>query len=218
MGHEGHEHDHDHEHEHGHEHEHDHDHEHAHEGADALERGAGIGKILFLDAPSGLAGDMTIAALVDLGVPREVVESAALETGLAGFHLHWGTRTKHGIAATAFDVHVDAKQPHRTYGDVRALLERAPLADAIKARAQRTFRRLAEAEAKVHKSPIDEVHFHEVGAVDAIVDVVGSAAALEYIGGELVVSPLPVGRGFVKAAHGMLPPVHCGSRPACTSA
>src|SRR6202042_2576806 len=79
------------------------------------------------------------------------------------------------------------------------------LPDGVKARAQATFARLAVAEAGVHRMPIDDVHFHEVGAVDAIADVVGSAAALDYLGAELVVSPLPMGRGFVKAAHGTLP-------------
>jgi uncharacterized protein (TIGR00299 family) protein len=102
-------------------------------------------------------------------------------------------------------VHVDASQPTRTYGSIRAMLEAAPLADGVKVRAQRTFLRLAVAEARVHRSSIDDVHFHEVGAVDAIADVVGSAAALEWLGAELVVSPLPMGRGFVKAAHGTLP-------------
>src|SRR5207253_664794 len=79
------------------------------------------------------------------------------------------------------------------------------LAPGVKARAERTFLRLASAEAKVHRTALDDVHFHEVGAVDAVVDVVGSAAALDHLGAELWVSPLPMGRGFVKAAHGVLP-------------
>jgi uncharacterized protein (TIGR00299 family) protein len=214
MGHEGHDHD-DHE---GHPHDHGrmHDlvlgtakvHDDAHASAPTrpdLTRGAGAGKVLFLDAPSGLAGDMIIAALVDLGVPANVIESAVATLGLTGFHLHFGTRVRSSIVATAFDVHVDAGQPTRTYGSIRAMIDAAPLADGIKTRAQRTFRRLAEAEAKVHRTPIDDVHFHEVGAVDAIVDVVGSAAALDFLGAELVVSPLPMGRGFTKSAHGTIP-------------
>jgi uncharacterized protein (TIGR00299 family) protein len=85
------------------------------------------------------------------------------------------------------------------------MLEKARLPEGTRERAQRTFRRLAVAEAKVHRSSVDDVHFHEVGAVDALADVVGSAAALDYVGAELVVSPLPMGRGFVRAAHGTLP-------------
>jgi len=85
------------------------------------------------------------------------------------------------------------------------MLAAAALPEGVKARAQRTFHRLALAESKVHRSGIDDVHFHEVGAVDAIVDIVGSAAALEFVGAEVFVSPLPIGRGFVRAAHGTLP-------------
>jgi len=222
MGHEGHDHEHgdghEHSHEkgaehaHGHEDGHDHGaevehrHTHAHEHArEALARGAGRGKVLFLDAPSGLAGDMIIAALVDLGVPQSVITDALEKVPVTGFHVHFGTRVRMGIVATSFDVHVGGGQPTRTYGSIRAMLDAAPLDAGIKERAHRTFRKLAEAEAKVHRSPLDEVHFHEVGAVDAIADVVGSAAALDYVGAELVVSPLPMGKGFVKAAHGVLP-------------
>ncbi len=165
----------------------------------------GKGKVLFLDAPSGLAGDMIIAALVDLGVPERVISDAVAKLPLKGFHLHFGTRERSGIIGTHFDVHVDAKQPHRTYGEIRRMLEKSKLAPAIKSRALSTFRRLGESEAKVHRMPIDDVHFHEVGAIDAIVDVVGSAAALEHLGARVVVSPLPMGHGRVKAAHGVLP-------------
>lgn len=211
MGHEGHEHDEHGAHEgHGHEHTHEHAHGHAHHhhehaAGPELARGAGAGHVLFLDAPSGLAGDMIVAALVDLGVPRAVIADALACLPVTGYHVHFGTRVRSGIVACSFDVHVDDRQPPRPYGTIRAMLDESRLPEGIKARAQRTFRRLAEAEAKVHRAPIDDVHFHEVGGVDAIVDVVGSAAALDHVGAELVVSPLPMGRGFVKAAHGKLP-------------
>jgi uncharacterized protein (TIGR00299 family) protein len=199
-------------------HDHDHDHmhaptpEHAHthapEHAPArpdLPRAAGASKLLFLDAPSGLAGDMIIAALVDLGVPARVVTDAIERLGIAGFHVHFGERTRSGIVGTSFDVHVDGGQPARTYASVRQLIDASGLDARVKALAAATFLRLAHAEARVHRTSLDAVHFHEVGAVDAIVDVVGSAAALEHLGAEVVVSPLPMGRGFVKAAHGKLP-------------
>jgi pyridinium-3,5-bisthiocarboxylic acid mononucleotide nickel chelatase len=192
----------------GHGHEHGEGHGHGHgdgERAEGVRRGDGAGKVLFLDAPSGLAGDMIIAALVDLGVPASAVADAVAVLPVTGFHVHFGTRVRSGIVATSFEVHVDAAQPTRTYATIRTMLDAANLPDGVKARAQRTFRRLAVAEGKVHRSAIDDVHFHEVGAVDAIVDVVGTAAALEWLGAELVVSPLPMGRGFVKAAHGILP-------------
>lgn len=168
-------------------------------------RGAGRAKVLFLDAPSGLAGDMIVAALVDLGVPREAVANALAQLPVSGFHVHFGTRVRSGIVATAFEVHVDEGQPLRTYAAIRAMLDESGLPEGVRARAQRTFRHLAVAEAKVHRTPIDDVHFHEVGAVDAIADVVGSAVALEHLGADLIVSPLPMGRGMVTAAHGKLP-------------
>jgi uncharacterized protein (TIGR00299 family) protein len=163
------------------------------------------GRVLFFDAPSGLAGDMIIAALVDLGVPREVVGDAIAALPITGFDVTFGTRVQSGIVATAFDVRVSAPQPTRTYASIRAMLAESRLSDAVKARAQRTFLRLGNAEAKVHRTAIDDVHFHEVGAIDAIVDVVGSAAALDHLDAELWVSPLPMGHGFVRAAHGTLP-------------
>ncbi|HEV3194427.1 MAG TPA: nickel insertion protein, partial [Polyangiaceae bacterium] len=149
--------------------------------------------MLFLDAPSGLSGDMMIAALVDLGVSRQVIVDAVASLPLAGFHLEFGTKVRSGIVATSFDVHVDSPQPARTYASIRDMLDGCALADGIRGRARRTFHRLALAEARVHRTSIDQVHFHEVGAVDAIVDVVGSAAALDYLGADVAVSPLPMG-------------------------
>ncbi|HVY45310.1 MAG TPA: nickel pincer cofactor biosynthesis protein LarC [Minicystis sp.] len=209
----GHPHGHEHPHEHGHEHEHEHEHEHGHEHEHEhgtvvrapLERGAGRGKILFFDAFSGIAGDMTIAALLDLGVPLEVVERAVGALPVSGYHLHRGHVHRSGIVAATFDVHVEAKQPERTYGSIDRMLEHAPLDDEVRALARRIFRRLGEAEADVHKTALEDVHFHEVGAVDAIVDVVGASAALVFLGADVVASPLPLGHGFVRARHGVLP-------------
>jgi hypothetical protein len=148
---------------------------------------------------------MIVAALVDLGVPVRVVDEALAALPIQGFRATFGHREKNAIAARSFDVEVDEGQPQRDYASIRAMLDEAKLADGVRARAQKTFLKLATAEAKIHGTSIDSVHFHEVGAVDAIVDVVGSAAALDYIGSKLVVSPLPMGRGFVRAAHGVLP-------------
>ncbi|CAN5148533.1 nickel pincer cofactor biosynthesis protein LarC [soil metagenome] len=221
MGHEGHDHehgDHDHDHDHAHpnhahaDHAHgDHAHaDHAHAPVKRVMRPdlpfrAGEGKILFLDAPSGLAGDMIIASLIDLGVPPKAIAAVLEMLPLEGYHLHLAGKERSGIMATHFDVHVEGDQPERTHGSIRSMLEASKLPEGIKGRALAIFRKLAEAESKVHKMPVDEVHFHEVGAVDAIVDVVGASAALEYLGAEVWVSPLPMGRGFVKARHGILP-------------
>jgi uncharacterized protein (TIGR00299 family) protein len=223
MAHDHGEHDHDHDHAHAHAHAHAHDHvgegalhahddgghhPHTHEGAPRmplLAEGAGASKILFFDAFSGVAGDMTIAALLDLGVPLLVVERALAALPLDGYHIHRGHVHRSGIVAATFDVHLETSQPERTFREIDAMLAGAPLEARTKELARRTFRRLGEAEASVHQMPIDEVHFHEVGAVDAIVDIVGAAACLTYLGAEVGAWPLPWGGGLVMARHGVLP-------------
>ncbi len=134
-----------------------------------------------------------------------IVADALSKLPVTGFHVHFGTRVKSGIVATSFDVHVDSAQPARTYAGIRDMIDASELGEGTKARAQKTLLRLAVAEAKVHRSAIEDVHFHEVGAVDAIADVVGSASALDHLGADLLVSPLPMGRGIITAAHGKLP-------------
>ena len=171
-----------------------------------LDEGAGRDRVLFFDAFSGTAGDMTIAALLDLGVPMLVVERAVAALPIDGFHLHRGHASRSGIVATTFDVHVEGPQPERTWGAIDAMLSASALAPRVRELARAIFRRLGEAEANVHRTPIESVHFHEVGAVDAIVDVVGSAACLAWLApSEIVATPLPMSRGFVRARHGVLP-------------
>jgi len=191
-----------------HSHDHGHDHSHAHgdpTSREPLTEGVGAGQLLFLDAFSGIAGDMTIAALLDLGVPIDVVRDTVAQLPLEGYELVVGHTHRSGIVATTFDVEVDAKQPERTYGSIRSMLDDSPIAPAVRATAQRIFRRLGEAEAAVHRMELEDVHFHEVGAVDAIVDIVGAASAFAFLGARVLASPLPMGRGFVKARHGVLP-------------
>jgi len=197
----------------------DHGHEgkHSHEGAPRLpllQEGDGRESILFFDAFSGVAGDMTIAGLLDLGVPLLVVERALAALPIEGFHLHRGHAHKNAIVATSFEVHLEAEQPFRNYREIDEMLAKSALSSPVKDLARRIFRTLAESEAMVHQMPVADVHFHEVGAVDAIVDIVGAAAALTFLGAKVVCSPLPMGHGFIKAAHGMLPNpppavVHC---------
>ena len=170
-----------------------------------LSPGCGHGKVLFFDAASGVAGDMTIAALVDLGVPRSVIEAAVGALGLPGVSIELQPVRRGAIGALAFDVRAHGPQPERTYAEIDALLAAASLPDEVGGLARRIFRRLGEAEADVHRIPLGEVHFHEVGAVDAIVDVVGAAAALVHLGARVAASPLPMGHGTVRCRHGVLP-------------
>jgi uncharacterized protein (TIGR00299 family) protein len=164
--------------------------------------------ILYCDCFAGMAGDMTVAAFIDLGVPLTVIEE-----GLAGLRLPPGSYrldvsqvSRHGITATHFQVDAPHEHHHRHYADIVAILTESSLKERVRELAERIFRRLAQAEAKVHGVEMDHVHFHEVGAVDSIVDIVAVAICLDHLDiGEIHAAPLPWGSGFVQTAHGLLP-------------
>jgi uncharacterized protein (TIGR00299 family) protein len=171
-----------------------------------LKRNAGKDQILFFDAQTGAAGDMTIAALLDLGVPLAVVEECVAQLGLSQVVAVRAQRTHAGaLGATQFQVLFDEVQPERHYSEIEQMITRSSLDPAVKSLANAIFLRLGEAEAEVHQEPLDHVHFHEVGALDAIVDIVGSAACFCYLGAAVWVSPLPLGHGTVDSSHGILP-------------
>jgi uncharacterized protein (TIGR00299 family) protein len=168
-------------------------------------------RIAYFDTFSGLSGDMTIGALLDLGVPLGTIEAAVQAVGLPGVTLA-GERTQRcGIAATKFHVrdehdHGHHHHPHRPYAEVRDLVAGSRLEPAVRDQALAVFACLAEAEGAAHGVPPESVEFHEVGAVDAIVDVVGAVAGLRHLGVERAwVAPLPLGQGMIRAAHGPLP-------------
>jgi uncharacterized protein (TIGR00299 family) protein len=162
--------------------------------------------VLFLDAFSGIAGDMLAAALIDLGVPQTVIRAALETLPLDGYELRVVRRVRSGIAACGFVVDVRQAQPARDYAAIRALLHAAAgLSEGARRLALRAFEVLATAEARVHGTSVERVQFHEVGAVDSIVDVVAAAVALDHLGAEVVCSALPMGRGLIRAAHGPLP-------------
>jgi uncharacterized protein (TIGR00299 family) protein len=169
-----------------------------------LARGDGRGKILFIDPVSGIAGDMTIAALVDLGVPWSVVQASLARLGVGGTAVV--RRALSGaLGATHFAVDDSGHEPERPYAEIKRLLAAAPLEPAVRALAERIFARLARAEAAVHRVPLEQVTFHEVGSVDALYDVVGAATCFEFLGARVLSAPVPLGRGHVHTAHGELP-------------
>jgi len=167
-------------------------------------------RVLYVDAPSGVAGDMLVAALLDLGAGTigDLADALSAVPGLDGFRLVHGRVRRHGIEARRFAVETADPSPgHRSWASIRGMLEAATaLPDGARRRALAAFQRLAEAEARVHDTPVDEVHFHEVGAIDSIVDIVGTAVLVDRLGPHRIeASPLPMSRGWVDTRHGRLP-------------
>jgi hypothetical protein len=157
---------------------------------------------------SGIAGDMALASLLDAGADLDVVASGLESLSLEGWHMQAGPAARGGVVATYLRVEVDEPSSHsRPWAQVRALLEGAGgLPERARRRSLAVFAALADAEAAVHRAPVEDVHFHEVGGLDAIVDIVGTCLALEALAIEAVfASPVPLGRGTVHSAHGALP-------------
>ncbi len=163
-------------------------------------------RTLYIDCIGGIAGDMMLAALIEVGVPESALVETLRSLNLTGWEWRSEQVEVEAVYARRVQIRVVEDQPHRHLSDVLAIIERAPLSERVRQNATAVFQRLAEAEAAVHRTTPDRVHFHEVGAIDAILDVVGSCWGLEQLGVERIVcSPLPMGRGFVKAEHGHLP-------------
>jgi uncharacterized protein (TIGR00299 family) protein len=193
-------------------------------------------KTLYLDIFSGISGDMFIGAMIDLGADAHKLEHELEKLKLGGYHLHVARKQKSGIEGVKFDVHLADHHEHshdhphehhphghdhdhghdhhhhdehddsRNFSEIKELISRSKLSAWVKQKSVAVFKRVAEAEGKIHGLPADEVHFHEVGAVDSIVDVVGACIALELLGKPRVLAaPVVEGTGWVKCAHGRLP-------------
>jgi hypothetical protein len=155
---------------------------------------------------AGASGDMCLGAIVDAGVPLDTIQAAIDAVGVEPVQLSRETVTRQGVTATRVDVSTQASSVIRTWGNIRSLLEAAPLPEPIRKLALDVFARLARAEAAAHRTEPDQVRFHEVGALDAIADVVGTAAGLHALGVETVVaSPIALGYGMTRGEHGLLP-------------
>ncbi len=164
--------------------------------------------VAYFDCFSGAAGDMIVASLIDAGADESALREGLSSLAVGGYTLKIQKIRKQGFAATRFLVELDSTtpQPHRHLADVVEIIRSGKFPDGVRENSIRVFERLAQAEAQVHGTSVDKVHFHEVGAVDAIVDVVGAVLALQTLGVERVVcSPVPVGSGTVKCAHGVMP-------------
>jgi len=160
----------------------------------------------WLDCSAGISGDMLLGALVDAGVELSVLQEAVDAVGVEPVRLSATTVTRGGIGALKVDVGVTDDAATRTWRDVRALLEQADLVEQVRTTALDVFARLAAAEGRVHRVDPGDVHFHEVGALDAVADVVGAAAGLHALGlTALTASPVVLGSGTTRGAHGPLP-------------
>ena len=160
-------------------------------------------KIAYLDCASGISGDMTLGALVDAGVNLDDLNKAIGSLGWSNVRLVAETVKKKGFRATQITVEHEPEHKHRHLHHITAMIEGSILSPRQKELANRIFLKLAEAEAKVHNSTLEKVHFHEVGAVDSICDIVGAAVGWDLLGvGRIVASPVPTGSGFVQIAHG----------------
>ena len=214
-----------------------------------------MGKILYLEGNSGISGDMTVGALLDLGADRQVLENALESLGVDGYHLHFGRKVVCGLDAFDFDVHLEAdghghshehthrqedayervdscghlevhehchghkhehshehedghshSHTHRNLHDIYHIIDHLDSNERVKEMARTMFRIVAEAESKAHGLPVEQVHFHEVGAIDSIVDIISVAVCMDNLGVEdVVVSALSEGHGHVRCQHGVLP-------------
>ena len=176
-----------------------------------------MSRVLYFDCFSGIAGDMVLGAMLDAGLPFDSLKSALGSLAISGYDVHAKRVVRAGVSATKFVVddpsiraagsgHAESGHPHRHLSGIFKIIDQSSLSPSARDRAKALFQRLAEVEAAIHDMPIEKVHLHEVGALDSIIDIVGAVHALEWFGADRVVSsPLNVGGGTVKSAHGIIP-------------
>jgi uncharacterized protein (TIGR00299 family) protein len=163
-----------------------------------------MAKIAYLDCTSGISGDMTLAALIDAGVPLEALNQPLATLGLPGLRLRTTEVKRRGFRANRVTVDAEPQHHHRRLPEILAMIDAASLTAKQKATARRIFEALAKAEARVHGLAVEDVHFHEVGAADSIADIVGAAVGWDLLGVErIVASAVPTGKGRGRIAHGL---------------
>lgn len=162
--------------------------------------------ILYIDIHTGISGDMILGALIDLGVPVEWLKNQLLRIPLTGFDLRCEPVMKHHLNAANLFVDTDNTVPSRNYTNIRTLIDASSLSPGVKIRSLAAFEKIALAESAIHNRDIDTVHFHEVGGIDALVDIIGAFLCVEYLGIRTVyASTVPLGSGSVQCSHGILP-------------
>jgi len=184
-----------------------------------------VSRVLYFDCFAGISGDMTLGALLDAGLPFDELKQALGTLALGDAHVHADRVLRANVAATKFKVHTHAdgssehahphthaaaatahQHSHRSLAEIFALIDQSGLSPSARARSKAMFQRLGEVEAAIHQMPVEQVHLHEVGALDSIIDIVGVAFAMEWAAADRVMSsPLNVGGGTVRSAHGLFP-------------
>ena len=162
--------------------------------------------VAYFDCFSGIAGDMILSALIDCGLNISLLKKELQKLNLSGYKIYTKQVKYNNIKGTDVTIEIEETNVHRHLSDINHLIEQSQLDSVIKKRSKKIFYNLAKAESIVHNIAMEEVHFHEVGALDAIIDVVGSIIGIETLGIKKVYcSPLPMGKGFVSCTHGVIP-------------
>lgn len=161
---------------------------------------------LYLDCHAGIAGDMLLSALVDLGANPNKIEATLKQLPLDDFTLHFFKKVKQGINATTLSIDFEESHHHRHASDILNMINQSKLPERVKERSTHIFKIIAEAEAKIHGMSVEKVHFHEVGAMDSIIDIIGGCIALEQLEiDKIYCSAIPTGNGKINIAHGIYP-------------
>ena len=162
--------------------------------------------VAYFDCFSGVCGDMILGALIDLGVEKDFFNKEIEKLNLPGYKIHFKKIQCDDISATDVDIAVSEQKHHRNLDDINRIIDDSTLDKQVKQLSKKIFHRLAVAESKVHNTAIENIHFHEVGAVDSIIDIVGAAIGLKKLNiSKIFCSHLPLGTGVVKCEHGILP-------------
>jgi len=163
-------------------------------------------QIAYADCFSGISGDMFLGALIDAGLPLETLQEELAALHLEEFSLRSFKQQDRNISSTRLVINSEKSETGRAWKDIRSLIENSGLQKRIKEKSLKIFTCLAEAEAKIHDRLVEDVHFHEIGGLDSIIDIVGTVIGLDYFGiDRLITSPLPMPRGWIRCDHGMLP-------------
>lgn len=163
-------------------------------------------KTAYFDCCSGISGDMVLGALIDMGLDIKILRRELSKLHISNYSISASKTKRHHITGTSFKVKFKESRHHRTFTDIKNLINKSKLSAKVKELSVSIFFNLAKAEAKVHGCKVSEVHFHEVGAVDSIVDIVGTSVGIEQLGVERIyASALPLGSGWVETAHGRMP-------------